>query len=261
MGTRGVERGAFVLSRDGAREVDRLAHEEFGLPTIVLMENAARGLAGVVLDELRRVGGGGVLVVCGRGNNGGDGYAAARHLANAGVEVACVAEVGEEGLRGDALVNARVARAMGIRIGAELPRGRWRVVVDAILGTGLRGGASGRAAELIGEVNGLGDGGVRVVSADVPSGMDCETGLAGGAVVRADVTVTFAGLKVGMMELGAQALTGEIVVVDIGVPRVVLERVGRWVAGLERGGWVDGGSGGGGGEESGGGRRFGGGGR
>ncbi len=253
-----------MLSREGAREIDRLALDRFGIPTIVLMENAARSLAGVVLDELDAIDADDVLIVCGRGNNGGDGFAAARHLSNNGVSVDCLCESPVEQLSGDALVNARIAAAMGITFFAEAPKPeRHSLVVDAVLGTGLRGAPTGRAAELIGVINALGDQGATVVAADIPSGLDCDTGGAPGAVVRAALTVTFAGLKRGFLELGAHAWTGDIVVADIGVPRSLLESCGRWQPELEMGQWGGEGPmpGGDNGDESAPARRFGGSGR
>lgn len=264
MSSRGLQRGAFVLSREGAREIDHLALVRYGIPTIVLMENAARSLAGVVLDELDELDADDVLIVCGRGNNGGDGFAAARHLANNGARVRCLCELPIEHLAGDALVNARTAAAMSIPLLTSFDSpAHPPLVVDAVLGTGLHGAPSGRAAELIRAINEFGEHGSVVVAADIPSGLDCDTGTARGAVVRAGLTVTFAGLKQGFLELGAQAWTGDIVVADIGVPRALLGACGRWQPELEMGQW--------GGErpasdrreedESGPGRRFGGSGR
>lgn len=233
MEKRAQSAGAYVLSREAAREIDRIASEEFGLPTIVLMENAARALADVTLRVLGANRDGLVAVFCGRGNNGGDGFAAARHLANAGARVCCVAETAVHETSGDAGINARVAAAMDIAILNELDGEPPSVIVDALLGTGIRGVVSGRSAEFIAAINGWRERGAKVVAADLPSGMDCDTGLPLGAAVRADVTVTFAGVKQGLLEAGAGAYAGEIVVGDIGVPYVVLERVGVWKAGLD----------------------------
>jgi NAD(P)H-hydrate epimerase len=208
------------------------------------MENAASGLAGIVLEELERATGGGrVLVICGAGSNGGDGLAAARHLSNAGVEVWCLLEREVSEFRGDALVQARVCQAMGLPLGTlagvcnTMDR-KWNVVVDAIVGTGLRGSASAPMAELIALVNELGEEGARVIAVDVPSGLDCDTGLATGPVVRADVTVTFVGPKAGFLALSAQEHLGDIVVVDIGAPRFVVESCATWDEELELGEWT-----------------------
>lgn len=235
-----------MLTRSGAQEIDRRTRDECGLPTLVLMENAASGLAGVILEELDpSPGGGSVLVVCGAGNNGGDGLAAARHLSNAGVEVWCLLEREPGEFKGDALVQLRVCQAMGIPVGTleglghSVKRG-WDVVVDAIVGTGLRGSASGPMAGLIALVNEFGEDGVRVIAVDVPSGMECDTGEAHGPVVRAHVTVTFVGPKAGFLKLSAQEHLGDIVVVDIGAPRYVVESCATWDEELELGEWTQG---------------------
>ena len=227
----------FLLTRAQARAIDERAASEFGMPTIVLMENASRHVADVVLELVEQVAEPRVVVVCGTGNNGGDGFAAARHLSNAGVRVVCVL-VGE-GSRGDgdARTNLAIARAMGVLI----LEGGWDavvracadirpdVVVDAIFGTGLDREVVGEASEAIGAINawkgGVGERGF-VVAVDVPSGMDADTGRALGVCVVADVTVTFAGLKAGFVSLEAQRFVGEVVVADIGVPGVLVARLG-----------------------------------
>jgi NAD(P)H-hydrate epimerase len=230
-------RAVLVFDRESVRQVDRAAIEEFGIPGIVLMENAARGLARETLDMLDETSGRAslVLIFCGAGNNGGDGYALARDLHNAGVDVAIV-PVGEPREESDAGVNCRICQRIGIQ---EIALGdvdqfdrRYEpdLIVDAIFGTGLDRAVTGETARAIHWIN---TSGRPVLAVDVPSGMDCNTGkpLGGesGAVVKATKTVTFVGLKSGFDGLDAQKLLGEVAVVDIGAPPELLERFGHEV--------------------------------
>ncbi|MCB9844580.1 MAG: NAD(P)H-hydrate epimerase [Phycisphaeraceae bacterium] len=218
---RASRRGVRVFSRAAIRELDRRAIEEFGLPSIVLMENAARGVARVA----RRLGRGGpgFVVLCGPGDNGGDGFGAARHLANAGERVVVGLGADEAEVRGDAGIQLRVARRMGIRIvevGDErevlgLAAGGPGVVVDALLGTGLARPVEGRLRRIIEGIAALDS---PVVSVDLPSGMDADTGRALGSCVRATVTATLVGPKAGFESIEAQAWLGRVSVVDIGAP-------------------------------------------
>lgn len=214
-----------VFDRETIQAVDRCAVDEYGLPGIVLMENAARGLAENVAemigDELARV-----LIVCGAGNNGGDGYALARHLHNAGVDVALL-PLNEPKARTDAGINAAICHKMKLRRFEPVQlngMGDITLVVDAVFGTGLDREVTGKAREVIEWMNASGR---PVLAVDVPSGMDCNTGETLGAAVQATRTVTFGGMKTGFLQPMGEALVGEVDVVDIGVPSEVLERFGR----------------------------------
>ncbi|MEX0703576.1 MAG: NAD(P)H-hydrate epimerase [Planctomycetales bacterium] len=215
------------LSRDAVRDVDRRAIEEYGLPGIVLMENAGRGAA----DVLRALGVGGRVVICaGKGNNGGDGFVIARHLDLRGIEVRVLSFVDPADLRGDAAINFRVIERSGIplrvvtgdvrwdEIDRELAAAEW--IVDALLGTGAAGAVRPPFDRVIGRINAAGR---RVLAVDLPSGMDCDTGGPLGACVRADHTVTFVARKKGFDAPGAAEWTGTVHVVEIGVPRKLLE--------------------------------------
>jgi hydroxyethylthiazole kinase-like uncharacterized protein yjeF len=228
-----------VLTREAVREVDRRATADYGIPSVVLMENAALHLAEVVLDVCESDGPR-VLILCGPGNNGGDGLAAARHLHNDGVRVEIVLSGPGSRLNGDAATNLAIDRAMGLPIreasetnpgeavhAAVAAMGGTDVVVDALLGTGLTRTVTGPTAALIAEVNRLGSEGATVVAADLPSGLDCDSGEPLGAAVRADTTVSFAGLKAGFVRLPAQEYIGDVVVADIGAPRELIEQLGR----------------------------------
>ncbi|MFN0011111.1 MAG: NAD(P)H-hydrate epimerase [Phycisphaerales bacterium] len=238
----------WTFSREAVRKVDECCAEEFGLPTIVLMENAAAHLAAVVLSEATRSAGGSVLIVCGPGNNGGDGLAAARHLHNAGVRVAAVMSHPPAGLRGDARVQLGVCVRMGIDMVRADPGepevalaavarrlGGTGVVIDALLGTGLNRPipVDSVFARLIGGVNALRTRGWRVVAADIPSGMDADTGRpvcqaprGGRTAVIADMTVTFTGLKNGFRRVGAAPYLGTVLVAETGAPAELIRRLG-----------------------------------
>ncbi len=212
------------------REIDRRAIEEFGIPGIVLMENAGRAVAEVVYDGLKDARAARVVVLCGTGNNGGDGFVVARHLHNARVDVAIVLAGAAEKSRGDAGANLSVTQRMGIDfIAAYEPSGRAAavgqmasadVIVDALLGTGTTGAPRGSIAELIEAANDLQR--ARRIAIDVPSGLDADTGAVHRPCFRADVTVTMVARKAGFYEPAAAEVLGEVVVVDIGAPRVLL---------------------------------------
>lgn len=243
-----------TFSRQALRQLDELAEQEFGIPTLVLMENAAAALARVCLAQGGLKPGDAVVVVCGGGSNGGDGLAAARHLDNAGCNPRPLLLRRVDDLRGDAAVNGRIARAMGLPL-VEPPPGGWtheslrpafahaaagaRVLVDAVLGTGAdrpveASSPAGLAVALINAWRAGRNAAVHtaaraVVAADLPSGMDADTGrgLVGtsGDCVRADFTVTFTGHKRGFAAPGAAAFTGGVVVADVGAPRNLVERL------------------------------------
>ena len=174
------------------RAIDRVAIEQLGVPSLELMERAGLGVARAV-EQLARDGP--VCVLCGKGNNGGDGFVAARVLREAGrtVHVLCTAERSE--YSGDARANLeRLPGEPPEAFAGELP-GDCSVIVDALLGTGFEGEPRGVLAEAIGAING---GGAQVVSVDVPSGVDASTGVVATAAVRASVTATFQLAKPGL---------------------------------------------------------------
>lgn len=217
------------MTRAQVREVDRRAIEEFGVPGILLMENAAIGAAEVAWEMVCGIERAAIDVVCGGGNNGGDGLAMARHLHNRGVVVRVLLAVDPGRFKGDALINWRIVESMQLPVEREAVRalreGRRNLVVDALFGTGLEKSPRADAMEVIEAINGQN---APVLAVDVPSGLDCDTGKAlGRDAVRAKITVTFVGTKVGFEQAGANALTGEVRVVGIGCPLEILERVER----------------------------------
>jgi len=223
-----------VLSRAQSRRVDQIAIEDFGIPGIVLMENAARNASDIIFERYREfslhaTNSPRVLIACGGGNNGGDGYAIARHLHNRGVAVALLAAVPGSKLTGDARINFDIALRMNLPI-APWPSEQchaWfdngpAIMVDALLGTGFSGEVRAPMDGLIDRMNAID---VNRIAIDVPSGLDCETGRPSDATVRADLTITFVALKSGFVQPAAKPYLGDVKVVDIGAPPEVLDRV------------------------------------
>jgi NAD(P)H-hydrate epimerase len=212
------------LSREQVRAIDRRAIEEFSVPGVVLMENAGRGAA----EVLRSLGiSGRVVICCGKGNNGGDGFVIARHLDNYQVPVRVLLYGRPEDLAGDAAVNYQIIAKTGLplvtypgqplddkELRSELAGADW--VVDALFGTGLTGPVRAPFDQVIAAINA---GPARVLAVDIPSGLDCDTGQPLGATVRAHHTVTFVGLKKGFGNPAAHPWLGQVHVVDIGAPR------------------------------------------
>lgn len=221
-----------VFSRDALREIDRRCVEAYAIPSIVLMENAAIGMARHVLDLIREQKLGGALIFCGPGNNGGDGLALARHLHNAGIPVQIVI-ISEPRQGSDAAINLEICRRMNLPmtlisetsggvLAAVVSELGTPVLIDALLGTGLDREVTGPILSCIEWINASG---LPVVSADLPSGTEADSGRALGEAVHADVTCTFAGLKRGFGAPGARAITGRVEVCPIGAPRELLDEL------------------------------------
>jgi ADP-dependent NAD(P)H-hydrate dehydratase / NAD(P)H-hydrate epimerase len=197
------------------RGIDRWAIEERGIAGLDLMERAGAGVARAV--EVHDSDGP-VAIVCGKGNNGGDGLVAARLLRNAGVQATVVCAASPEELQGDAAANlARLPGEAPVTLAQGAAAiGHASVIVDALLGTGFAGAAHGPAAEAIAAINAA-EG--AVVAVDVPSGVDASTGVVAGEAVRATVTVTFHAGKPGLWVAPGKRYAGEVHTIDIGIPR------------------------------------------
>ena len=217
-----------VVTADEMREIDRRAIEEYGIPGVVLMENAGRGAADAIEEFMTENDLDRPLIIAGKGNNGGDGFVVARHLANRGVECAVCLIGKKEDVRGDARVNLDAAENMGLEIreitdsldplAEELMA--CDVIIDAILGTGLDKDVKGVYMEIIEAVN-MSD--LPVVSLDIPSGLHATSGRPLGIAVEADLTVTFCLPKTGLLVYPGADYAGDIVLTDIGAPRLLLE--------------------------------------
>ena len=228
-----------VLSAAAMRAADR-ATIRGGVPSLELMERAAEAL----VEELRRrfPDWKRVVVVCGPGNNGGDGLAAARQLAGRGVAASVFTLADPSSYRGDPATNAERARAYGLDLIALSGRGGRAALarsltdadggVDALFGTGLSRGLTGEAA---GAVRALNESGRPIVAADVPSGLSADSSSPVGPCVRAALTVAFAAPKLCHVLFPARQFCGEVVVRDIGISRETLERSGSRLAQVEPG--------------------------
>jgi NAD(P)H-hydrate epimerase len=221
---------SLFLSRAEVRALDRRAIEEYGVPGVVLMENAGRGAAELLLALGIH---GRVVVCCGKGNNGGDGFVIARHLDNRQVPVRVQLFARPEELTGDAAVNYQIIARSGLPVDVhagkevevagltdELARAEW--VVDALFGTGLTGPIRPPLDRVVAAIN---DSGARVLAVDIPSGLDCDTGVPLGPTVRAQHTATFVAPKKGFNSSEARQWLGQVHVLHIGAPRILLQQI------------------------------------
>jgi len=216
-----------TLSREAARELDRRAVDEYGMSGLMLMENAGRGVA----DRLCELGvSGPVVICCGQGNNGGDGFVVARHLDLRGYAVRVLLFADPGGLKGDAAVNYRIIERSGLPIRQvvptqlhdELAGASW--IVDALLGTGARGEPRPPFDMAIEQMNAAA---IPILAVDLPSGLDCDTGQPARHTIRATHTCTFVAQKPGFLVPVAKQYLGVVHVVDIGAPRQLTEEILR----------------------------------
>ncbi len=217
-----------VFTAAEMRAVDARAITQLGIPGPRLMEKAGAGAAQVIAREFAPIRGKHVLVVCGKGNNGGDGFVVARRLKARGARVQLALIGRRNEVQGDAAValggwRGRIEEVvaeprLGV-LGRDLARAD--VIVDALLGTGLAGPARGLVADVIGAVNGAGR---PVVSLDLPSGLGSDHGAILGPTVQATLTTTFVGYKRGLLLHPGACHAGRTVVVDIGIPPAEVER-------------------------------------
>jgi NAD(P)H-hydrate epimerase len=224
-----------TLTRAEVRDLDRRAIAEFGVPGVVLMENAGRNAADFIWAE-----GGGrphpTVICCGRGNNGGDGFVIARHLDRRGVDVRVLLFARPDALTGDAAVMYRIVCQSRIPVvvapadpadawlDEQLALDRPGFKVDALFGTGLQGPLRPPFDRIVDAINRRKYG--TVVAVDIPSGLDCDTGEPLGPTVRATHTVTFVAPKAGFANPKGKEWLGDVHVVDIGAPRALLREYG-----------------------------------
>ena len=211
------------------REIDKSTMEWFGLPGVVLMENAGRAVAEKAVAMLGEPRGKIVFIVCGRGNNGGDGFVAARWLHNHGARVKLFLAMDRSVVKGDSLIHLETALRMGIECFDHTePRGLEKariavafadLVIDALAGTGLHGELSTIYLDSIELMN---SSGKKILSVDIPSGVDADTAAVREKAVQADATVTFGLPMPGLLLQPGAACTGELVVAPIGIPQELL---------------------------------------
>jgi NAD(P)H-hydrate epimerase len=229
------------LTRDQSRALDRIAIEQYGILSLVLMENAGRGC----LDVLEQLGiHGPVVILCGKGNNAGDGFVVARHLEIRGYTCRVLLLSSPDELRGDAAVNLNILQKTDVTIvdlstrqAAQSATAKTELsakldehaadadwIVDAILGTGATGDPRPPFDSAIDWMN-LQP--AKKLAVDVPSGLDCDTGQPSAHTLRANHTCTFAANKTGFLQPTARAFTGTVHVCDIGVPPRLIREVNR----------------------------------
>ena len=212
------------------QELDRIAIEERGIESLFLMENAGRAVATIVLETLREIGGNAVNVICGKGNNAGDGFVCARYLLDKGIDVRIII-IGEAiNLKKDALINYKRIKEKNkiIEIAglSELNKNRVSLFecdlfVDAIFGIGLKGAPEGifkKIIELVIQTK------KPVISVDIPSGLDADLGRASGTCIKAIKTVTFSLAKKGFFLNQGQDYCGDVIVADIGIPKDLIDK-------------------------------------
>jgi NAD(P)H-hydrate epimerase len=230
---------AFVFSRDAIRKIDEIAVERYGIPSIVLMENAALGCA-TSLIQMGNKPDTDYVIVCGPGNNGGDGFAIARHLHNFGCPTTTFHTHPRDHYADDARTNLDICLAMKLVLldrsesdfsSNDIAQNESLCLVDALLGTGSTSAPRGVVASAINWINEAAQScDAPVAAIDLPSGLDCDTGEAFNpdCCVRATHTLTMAGYKLGFKNPGAARYTGKhINLIDIGVPRELLDELGE----------------------------------
>jgi NAD(P)H-hydrate epimerase len=226
------------LTRNQCREIDRRATEAYGMSGLVLMENAGRGC----VDVLERLGiNGPVVILCGKGNNAGDGFVIARHLDIRGYDCGVILLCPPNELSGDAATNFAVLCKTGVHIKELFNRpdrfsadGEWLVdtiaganwLIDSLLGTGAHGEPRPPFDAAIDWINSR-PLHTRALAVDVPSGLDCDTGQPAAHTIRADHTCTFAAMKIGFTLQAAKPFVGTVHVCDIGVPTRLIDEVAQ----------------------------------
>jgi NAD(P)H-hydrate epimerase len=219
-----------ILTAEQMRTIDRMTIEEIGIPGAVLMENAGSRIAAEIAARFPDFAGRNLVIVAGKGNNGGDGLVAARHLRNRGAEPAVLLLAPKSELKGDAALNLAAAEKSGVEVVDASTELCWKkqamtlahasIIVDAVFGTGLQKPAEGLFARAIEDMNKA--RGFRV-AVDIPSGLSSDSFEIIGPAVRADLTVTLAAPKIAHVFPPASELVGELVVADIGIPTFLLE--------------------------------------
>jgi ADP-dependent NAD(P)H-hydrate dehydratase / NAD(P)H-hydrate epimerase len=219
-----------VVSSEEMRWCDETTITKYGIPGLLLMENAGYNIAEVIRRELSPLESKHILVICGKGNNGGDGFVAARMLFNSCAHINVVLLVSPSELKGDAKTNFKILQVLAKksesltirRYSRQLPKvlPKPDIIVDAIFGTGFKGSVKKSFADVIKWINRQS---AKIVAVDIPSGVDGTTGVAENCAVRADITVTFGCLKSGLLCNKGRELVGAVHVADIGIPHLVLE--------------------------------------
>ena len=217
-----------ALTSAQMQRVDQQTVSRFGIPVLLLMENAGRAVAEAARAILQRKRGRNVIVLCGSGHNGGDGVVAARYLHKWGYRVQVWWLKNPRRWEGDVAQHYRMAKRTGVRFASfekipaskRIPRlRRADLLIDALLGTGTRGEIHGLYRDAIACIN---RSRRPVVAVDIPSGLDSDRGTPLGIAVKARVTVTMAAAKTGLLKPAARPYVGRLIIADIGIPRTLL---------------------------------------
>lgn len=219
-----------VVTPEQMKELDRKAIEEYGIPSIVLMENAGRSVAEVAFTMLEDpIEEQQVVIFVGRGNNGGDGMVIGRHLLNYKVPVQFILLVEEKDIKGDALINYQILKNMGANLqfvtdSASVVDGlsKFNLVIDALFGTGLSRNLEEPFTSIIKAIN---DSKKQILSVDIPSGLNGLNGEVMSAAIKADKTVTLALPKKGLFENQGPEFVGEVILGDISLPQKLISNI------------------------------------
>jgi NAD(P)H-hydrate epimerase len=224
MSSKYYEHLPLVVTAKEMAAMDRKTIEELGIPGMVLMENAGRKVVTVIKKMLGNIKGRKVVIFCGKGNNGGDGYVVARYLNSMGADAKVFLAGEHQDVKGDAAQNLKILSDLGHTV---LPISKWEhgdellgahLIVDALLGTGVMGPIKGLVAELVDVIN---SHRASKVAVDLPTGLESDTGAVSGACVHADVTVTMGHVKRGLLFSPGKEHAGRVFVADIGIPKQV----------------------------------------
>lgn len=218
-----------VVTAAEIRSIDEKAIEEYGIPSIALMENAGKEATNQIERIMGKLHNKKISIFAGKGNNGGDGYVIARHLSNQGAKVKVFVVASKANITGDALTNLKIITYMGIDVIEVANENDWDKVkiamtftdclVDALVGTGFTGQLSGHMAQVVESIN---KNNKVVIAIDIPSGVNADTGQISGTAVKADHTITFSLPKQGLFLYPGASYVGDVTVADIGIPRTLL---------------------------------------
>jgi hydroxyethylthiazole kinase-like uncharacterized protein yjeF len=221
-----------VLNTQQMREADRRTIDDVGIPSVVLMENAGRQAVAAMEAAYEDIGSSHVAVLCGRGNNGGDGFVIARTLVQRGVETSVFLLGSVAEVRGDARTNLEILGRIGLTVVEITNAQEWELhfseisecdlLVDAILGTGFSGRLSGLFETVVADVNGLG---VPVVAIDLPTGVSADSHEIDGEAIEASMTVTLGAPKIPLVLPPADTHCGDLVIADIGIPLPIIDEI------------------------------------
>src|SRR5690349_11785779 len=221
-----------ILNAAQMREADRFTIEEIGIPSLVLMENAGRQVVAAMEAAYESRLDGRVGVLCGRGNNGGDGFVVARTLIQRGVDAAVFVIGSVSDVRGDAWINLDILGRLGVTVVEIGDEQTWELhfseisqctlIVDAIFGTGLKSALGGMMETIVADVNASA---IPIVSIDLPSGLSADTPHVIGDSIDASMTVTLAAPKLPLVLPPGEEHAGDVVIADIGIPQEVIEGV------------------------------------